>query len=59
MEKVLDQNIAERKSTVCKGCGKEKQLGLVVCWTCFKYRTDIIPLKSFEGSFSEWLLQVK
>lgn len=34
-------------------CGNAKELNSLVCWNCFKY-TDL-PLKWFEGSYSEWL----
>ncbi len=48
-----------RLSEVCPGCNKPKALELVVCWHCFKYRTDKTPLKYFEGqqndSLQEWL----
>ena len=47
-----------RTETVCRGCGGEKDTGLVVCWSCFKYRDDIVPLKYFDGTFSEWLERV-
>jgi len=42
-----------RRGKVCRGCGKEKASGLVVCWVCFKLGNN--PLKYFEGSFGEWL----
>ena len=49
-----------RLSQTCPGCGKPKALELVVCWGCFKYRTDVTPLKYFEGKddrnpLQEWL----
>lgn len=34
-----------RKATTCPGCGKAKDTGLIVCWHCFKYRTDCTPFK--------------
>jgi len=43
----------ERKEIVCKGCGKDKGLGLVVCWECF--RGGLTPFKYFNGSVLEWL----
>ena len=43
-----------RSSDRC-ACGKRKSPGDVVCWNCFKYRTDIVPLKDFAGSYQEWL----
>lgn len=27
---------AEREKTTCAACGHRKQVGLVVCWSCFK-----------------------
>ncbi len=42
-----------RLSEVCPACGKPKGLELVVCWHCFKYRTDKTPFKYFEGKDSE------
>lgn len=48
-----------RNSQVCLGCNKEKQLGTVVCWNCFKYRTDATPLKYFQGTIEEWLKYLK
>lgn len=44
-----------RRETICRGCGKEKGEGQIVCWQCFKYRKDIVPYKYFEGTFVEWL----
>ena len=53
-----------RLSHTCPACGKPKSLELVVCWNCFKYRTDKTPFKYFEGKDSnnplqEWLDYVK
>ena len=44
-----------RKETKCRGCGKPKTKGCIVCWDCFKYRTDITPFKEFTGSLEDWL----
>lgn len=33
-----------RNQTTCAGCGRQKDIGLVVCWDCFKYRQDVTPL---------------
>lgn len=46
-----------RLSEICPACKKPKALELVVCWTCFKYREDVIPFKYFEGKDSNDLLQ--
>lgn len=45
-----------REEIFCCGCGRPKNIGLVVCWPCFKSRRDITPLKYFEGLFSEWVV---
>lgn len=52
---------AARKSKVCI-CGKSMNEGLrpqdegsPVCWDCFKYRTDVTPLKYFQSSYDEWV----
>ena len=34
-----------RQATTCPGCRKRKDAGCIVCWHCFKYRTDCTPLK--------------
>ena len=47
-----------RKETTCRGCGTVKELGMVVCWQCFKYRQDVTPLKYFQGEFSDWLRSI-
>lgn len=46
-----------RTETTCRGCGKPKDKGLVVCWHCFKYRDN--PYKYFAGTFEEWLVEVE
>lgn len=48
-----------RSETVCRGCGGEKGVGCVVCWTCFKYRTDVTPFKYFDGGLNDWLAYVR
>jgi hypothetical protein len=48
---------AARQSPVCPGCGKQKDIGGVVCWPCFKYRPDH-PYKWFQGSFQQWLVAI-
>lgn len=53
----------ERQSQICCGCGKAKDIGLVVCWPCFKYRTDVTPFRYFveqqRGDLPEWLAYVR
>lgn len=51
------QEEIQRTKTICQGCGVDKAIGLVVCWRCFKYRVDIVPLKYFNGNYQEWLQQ--
>ena len=57
-ETMLPESYA-RTLSICPGCGKPKQIGCVVCWDCFKYRTDIKPLKYFDGSLADWLNKYK
>ena len=45
-----------RNQTTCAGCGRQKDIGLVVCWDCFKYRQDVTPFKYFDGYIEDWLL---
>ena len=42
-----------RRLTVCPACGKEKQVGCVVCWDCFK-RIDN-PYKYADMEFEDWI----
>jgi hypothetical protein len=53
--KIDDLEEVARTETVCRGCGDEKELGLVVCWPCFKYREDVVTFKYFDGTLTEWL----
>ena len=52
-------NHPDRQIEYCRGCGGSKQIGCIVCWDCFKYRTDITPFKPFmesgRGDYEEWL----
>lgn len=46
-----------RAKTLCLGCFGEKQIGLVVCWTCFKNpENGTIGYKFYNGSLTQWLL---
>ena len=53
-----------RESTTCPGCGGAKDRGCVVCWSCFKYRADVVPFKYWEndtpeaGDLEAWLLAI-
>lgn len=44
-----------RAAEICLGCMADKPKGTVLCWNCYKYRTDITPFKDFHGSLEEWL----
>ncbi len=48
-----------RTEQTCRGCGDDKGLGLVVCWGCFKYRTDFTPFKYYGGTLQDWLDYIK
>lgn len=40
----------------CPSCAKEKEVGMIVCWDCFKGRTPNTPaLKTYEGTFEQWM----
>ena len=52
-----DASDAARKSPNCV-CGGNKGKGTLVCWDCFKHRTDTTPLKNFQGSYVEWVAQL-
>ena len=42
-----------RKATRCAGCGASKAVGLVVCWSCFKYGEH--AFKYSGQTLDEWL----
>lgn len=49
-----------RNSETCPACDEPKGQELLVCWQCFKYRTDKTPFKYYEGKddlnpLQEWL----
>jgi len=49
-------NVSEeqaRHEPYCRGCREKKEMDLIVCWRCFKYREN--SLKYFRGTFQEWL----
>jgi predicted amidophosphoribosyltransferase len=46
-----------RNDTICPGCGKPKDTGLVVCWTCWSHTDN--PFKYFQGDIEEWLKSKK
>lgn len=43
----------------CLGCARPKDLGLVVCWDCFKSRNDVTPFKYWQGDLVSWLEEIK
>lgn len=44
-----------RLSPICI-CGARKSLPrMSVCWDCFKYRKDVVPLKYSGLSYAEWV----
>jgi len=51
----IDPDKDQREKTTCIGCGNSKQVGLVVCWTCFKQNGIRPAYKYFNGSLQEWL----
>lgn len=44
-----------RDMSDCPACGDRKGLGPLLCWDCFKYRTDITPFKYYNGDIESWL----
>lgn len=46
-----------QSSTICPACGDSKNVGLTVCWACFKYRDN--PYKYSELSLEDWLQEIK
>jgi len=58
----LAQECQVRATAVCPGCGKPKEAGCIVCWSCFKYREQ--SLKYFQndtpqaGDLEAWLASI-
>lgn len=52
---------AARESTTCPCCGSDKQVGVVVCWSCDKVSTPtgLIPLKWSDMTAGAWLRQMR
>ena len=45
-----------RRLSVCPGCNGPKDLGHIVCWDCFKYRSDVPVFKYHKScDLNEWL----
>ncbi len=61
--KILIQEDVEayaRTLRTCPGCGQPKEVGLIVCWDCFKDRKDlpagVPPFKWWaSSSLNSWL----
>lgn len=51
-----EMETAARNELICRGCGDEKETGLVVCWKCFKYRQN--PWKDSGLDLKSWLQEV-
>ena len=49
-----------RNEIVCRGCGKEKDIGGIVCWGCFKYNERLpVLFKYFDGTLEQWLKAIQ
>jgi hypothetical protein len=47
---------AARADPVCLGCNGYKPHRCIVCWSCWKYRKDVVPFKYYTGgTLREWL----
>lgn len=46
---------AIRCEHLCRGCGGHKDVGLLVCDRCFKWRDDVVPMKYWAAGVSDWL----
>ena len=44
----LELEAQTRTETFCRGCGGEKEAGLIVCWPCFKYRERCRSVQIFR-----------
>ena len=47
-----------REELVCRGCGRPKDVGLVVCWDCFKRHPSGNCLKYAGLSLNAWLRSI-
>lgn len=47
-----------RQSEWCPACESKKDIGMLVCWNCFKYRKDGKSFKYFDGDLEEWLIHI-
>ena len=50
---ISEQEEVERTKEICIGCSGTKEIGCVVCWSCFK--DGKLPFKYFNGSLQEWI----
>ena len=48
----IARSARRRKTCICK---KPKPPGCIVCWHCFKHREDVVPFKTFRGTYVQWI----
>lgn len=51
---IEDTDTPIRAGMVCKGCGKRKEEGSLLCWDCYK-RHPVDPFKFSDLSIEAWL----
>lgn len=56
-EKPIITDEVARQRRICWGCGFGKEVGMTVCWICFKNH-PAGGLKYSEGDFEEWQKEV-
>lgn len=41
----------------CPACNKNKEVGSLLCWDCFKGRThqELPAFKYYDGDFTQWM----
>jgi hypothetical protein len=47
-----------RHETICLGCMKGKDIGLLTCWTCWSGRGEK-SYKYYTGSLEQWLKEIE
>jgi hypothetical protein len=58
----VDPEILMRQERTCRGCKCQKDLGLVVCWSCWSRESPaegVEPLKYSGLSIMQWLRQIE
>ena len=50
---MTDLETKARTETTCRGCGKPKETGPIVCWNC--WHDEDHGFKYFDGTLEEWL----